>query len=210
MLNWRLVSYGGGVNALKAFGADKMGLSEEDMVDIVDKWRSASPAICDLWKRIERTAIKCVRDKGSTRDGDSGIIFVWDNGILWMQLPSGRRMAYYGAEYSESALHPGRKTLSYMVQDQKTRKWARCETFGGRLVENLVQATARDVLRDKMMALNTAGFDIRAHVHDEVIITAPEDQTLDEVNDIMGAPLPWADGLPLRGDGYYCDFYMKD
>jgi DNA polymerase len=98
-----------------------------------------------------------------------------------------------------------------MGVDQQTKKWTRVETWGGKLVENLVQATARDCLRDKMLALEAAGFDIRMHVHDEVVITEPRDgRTLEDVNAIMNAPLPWADGLPLRGDGYYCDFYQKD
>ena len=202
--------YGGGVNALKAFGADKMGLSEEDMADIVDKWRASSPRVCAMWKGMERAAIKAVARKTSARCPISGTVFDWRNGILWMILPSGRRLAYYGAEYGESRLHPGKKTLSYMTTEQKSRKWMRVETWGGKLVENAVQAVARDVLRDKMIALDDAGFDIRAHIHDEVVITATPEQTLEEVNAIMGAPLDWCPDLPLRGDGYYCDFYMKD
>lgn len=204
------LGYGGGVNALKAFGADKMGLSEEDMAEIVDKWRDASPRVCGLWKGLERAAIRCVAKQQSTRDPVSGTIFDWERNVLWMRLPSGRRMAYYGAAYDESKLHPGRKTLSYMAQEQTSRKWMRTETWGGKMVENLVQATARDVLRDKMLAMSEAGFDIRAHVHDEVIITAPMDRTLEEVNTFMGAPIEWAPGLPLDADGYYCEWYRKD
>lgn len=202
--------YGGGVNALKAFGADKMGLSEEDMADIVDKWRASSPRVCAMWKGMERAAIKAIARKTSARCPISGTVFDWRNGILWMILPSGRRLAYYGAEYGDSRLHPGKKTLSYMTTEQQSRKWMRVETWGGKLVENLVQAVARDILRDKMLALDDAGFDIRAHIHDEVVITATPEQTLEEVNAIMGAPLDWCPDLPLRGDGYYCDFYMKD
>lgn len=202
--------YGGGVNALKAFGADKMGLSEEDMADIVDKWRASSPRVCAMWKGMERAAIKAVARKTSTRCPISGTVFDWRDGLLWLILPSGRRLAYYGAEYGDSRLHPGKKTLSYMTTEQKSRKWMRVETWGGKLVENLVQAVARDILRDKMLALDDAGFDIRAHIHDEVVITAAQEQTLEEVNAIMGTPLDWCPDLPLRGDGYYCDFYMKD
>lgn len=204
------LGYGGGVNALKAFGADKMGLSEEDMADIVDKWRASSPRVCAMWKGMERAAIKAVARKTSARCPISGTVFDWRDGLLWMILPSGRRLAYYGAEYGDSRLHPGKKTLSYMTTEQKSRKWMRVETWGGKLVENLVQAAARDILRDKMLALDDAGFDIRAHIHDEVVITAAPEQTLEEVNAIMGAPLDWCPDLPLRGDGYYCDFYMKD
>ena len=180
------------------------------MADIVDKWRASSPRVCAMWKGMERAAIKAVARKTSARCPISGTVFDWRDGLLWMILPSGRRLAYYGAEYGDSRLHPGKKTLSYMTTEQKSRKWMRVETWGGKLVENLVQAAARDILRDKMLALDDAGFDIRAHIHDEVVITAAPEQTLEEVNAIMGAPLDWCPDLPLRGDGYYCDFYMKD
>lgn len=202
--------YGGGKNALLAFGADKMGMSDEDMIETVDLWRKANPNAVRLWKDLERAAIRCVVHGTTQVSRTGGIRFDFERGILWMTLPSGRRIAYFGAQYGESRWKNGR-TLSYMGIEQKTHKWARLETWGGRLVENLTQATARDCLRDAMIHLTDAGFDIRAHIHDEVVITEPlGGRTVEDVAAIMGQDLPWAPGLPLRGDGYTCDFYMKD
>ena len=129
------LGYGGGVNALLAFGADKMGMSDEDMVETVDLWRSASPRICALWKSLERAMIKCIVRKCSTVSTIGHIRFDWEQGIVWMRLPSGRRIAYYGAQYGESRWKNG-NAISYMGQDQRTKKWARLETWGGKLVEN--------------------------------------------------------------------------
>lgn len=205
------LGYGGGANALKAFGADKMGMTEEEMVNTVDLWREASPRVCALWRALERAAIRCVAHKTPQVSAIGGIRFEMECGILWMTLPSGRRIAYYGAEYGPSRFHRDRRALSYMGVDQKTKRWGRVETWGGKLAENVTQATARDCLRDTMLALADAGYDIQAHVHDEVIISEPRDgRTVEDVSAIMGRELPWASGLPLRGDGYACDFYMKD
>lgn len=205
------LGYGGGANALRAFGADKMGMTEEEMVNTVDLWREASPRVCALWRALERAAIRCVVHKTPQVSAIGGIRFEMECGILWMTLPSGRRIAYYGAEYGPSRFHRDRRALSYMGVDQKTKRWGRVETWGGKLAENVTQATARDCLRDTMLALEDAGYDIRAHVHDEVIISEPRDgRTVEDVSAIMGRELPWASGLPLRGDGYACDFYMKD
>ena len=202
--------YGGGVNALLAFGADKMGMSNEDMVETVDLWRAANPGAVKLWKALEKAAIRCVVHGTPQVSTTGNIRFDMEKGILWMTLPSGRRIAYFGARYGESRWKQGR-SLSYMGTDQKTRKWVRLETWGGKLTENLVQATARDCLRDAMIALDAAGYSIRAHIHDEVIISEPLDgRSVEDVSVIMGKTLPWAPDLPLRGDGYECSFYMKD
>lgn len=205
--------YGGGMAAMKAFGADKMGMSDEAIVNAVDLWRDAHPNVQRLWKALERAAIRCVV-KGTPQVCPVGNIrFTYESGILWMHLPSGRPIAYFGAKYAEGQgkFTKGKKVLTYMGKDQKTGKWGRLETFGGKLTENLVQATARDCLRDAMLALTEAGFDIRMHIHDEVVITEPIDgRSLQDVAEIMGRELPWAPGLPLRGDGYYCPFYIKD
>jgi DNA polymerase len=206
------LGYGGGTAALKAFGADKMGMSETDMVETVDKWREASPHICALWRSLEHAAARAVVRQTQAVSTIGGVLFSYEDGVLWMTLPSGRRMAYWDAKYEESRsrFRQGR-TLSYMYIDQNTKKWLRIETWGGRLVENLVQATARDCLRETMMALDAAGFDIRAHVHDEVIINEPVDgRTHEDVCAIMAREIPWAPGLPLCGDGYETPFYMKD
>ena len=333
------------MNALKAFGADKMGMTEEDMVETVDLWRAANKGACKLWRELERAAIRSVVHGGTALSRTGNIRFDFEQGILWMTLPSGRRIAYFGARYGDSKWGGGRRALSYMGIDQDKHKWSRLETWGGKLTENCwaagtpvltgrgwvpiesvtsadrvwdgvewvstdgcarrdreedlfeldgllvtgdhkilttrgwknakecdgldrvsvqlydaavpagprlsvrpaarraghdtpvydvvncgprrryvvlgatgpiiahncVQATARDCLRDAMQALTDAGFQIRAHIHDEVVISEPRDgRTLEEVAAIMGRALPWAPGLPLRGDGYYCDYYIKD
>lgn len=204
------LGYGGGVNALIAFGADKMGMTNEEMVETVDLWRASSPRICALWRSLEAAAIRCITRKASSRSDLGQIRFDYEHGIMWMCLPSGRRIAYYGVEYGESKWKNGR-AISYMGVDQKTKKWSRVETWGGKLTENLVQATARDCLRESMLALSDAGFDIRAHIHDEVVITEPiNGRSLAEVQEIMGRDISWAPGLPLRGDGYETPFYKKD
>jgi DNA polymerase len=205
------LGYGGGVNALKAFGADKMGMSDEEMQETVDLWRESSPRITALWRSLEKAAIRCVSRRTSTVSDVGDVRFDFEDGTLWMTLPSGRRIAYVGAAYEESRFHTDRKSLTYMGTEQQTRKWARLETWGGKLTENLVQATARDCLREAMLALDAAGFDIRAHVHDEVIVTEPiGGRSVDEMSALMGREIPWAPGLPLRADGYEGAYYFKD
>ena len=386
--------YGGGIGAMKAFGADKLGMTEAEMQETVDLWRESSPRICEFWRSMEKAAIRSVVRRAHTVSEIGGIAFDMEQGVLWMTLPSGRRIAYWGARYEESSRNPGRKVLSYMGQNQQTKKWERVETWGGKLVENCwaagtpvlthrgwvpiedvsgadlvwdgvewvptngsavrysrrplfeldglcvtgehkiltergwvnaadcdgldrvqvqlpgdsgpqyghgfswapeaehpqsakiqvcrvrgaegecfgtgretgdklhhtpvsagtrlscrssgrcsgreepvydvlncgprhryvvlgksgpiiahncVQATARDCLREAMFALDAAGFDIRATVHDEVIVTEPiGGRSVEEMAALMGGPIPWAPGLPLRADGYACPYYQKD
>ena len=205
------LGFSGGVGALKAFGADKMGMTEEEMQETVDLWRASSPRICAFWKAMEKAAIRSVVRRAHTVSDIGNIAFDMEQGVLWMTLPSGRRLAYWGAKYEESQKNPGRKALTFMGQNQMTKKWERVETFSGRLVENCVQATARDCLREAMFALDAAGFDIRATVHDEVIVTEPlGGRSVEEMAALMGGPIPWAPGLPLRADGYACPYYQKD
>ena len=201
--------YGGGVGAMKAFGADKLGMTDEAMADLVGKWRSASPHIVALWSSLERAALRSVHDHKSTISAVGHIRFDFEDGVLWMTLPSGRRIAYWGAGIGENKF--GEKALTYMGNNQKTKKWTRLETFGGKLTENLVQATSRDCLKAAMLRLRLAGFDIRAHVHDEVIITEPlGGRTAEDVCRIMSEPIPWAHGLVLNADGYECSSYRKE
>jgi len=207
------LGYGGGPNAMLAFGADKLGMTDEEIANTVALWREKSPRIVALWKRLERAAIRCVATGHPQMAGIKNIRFDIEQGILWMTLPSGRRISYFAAKYEEGTgqYNKGRKVLSYMGKDQKTGKWTRIETWGGKLTENCVQAAARDCLRDAMQDLTGLGFDIRAHVHDEVIITEPiGGRTVEEVCQIMGQTPAWAPGLPLRADGYETPFYMKD
>lgn len=206
------LGYGGGVNALKAFGADKMGMTEEDMGETVALWRESSPKICALWKKIEKAAILCAQRHTESDSGIPGVKFQWEHGIMWMTLPSGRRMAYFNPEYKFVKRRVGEgNALTYMVLDQTTRKWKRVETWGGKLTENLVQAVARDCLKESMLSLARKGWDIRGHVHDEIICTEPIDgRDSAEMSRDMCPDIPWAQGLPLRADGYECPFYMKD
>lgn len=203
--------YGGGIGAMKASGADKLGMTEAEMQETVDLWRESSPRICEFWRSLEKAAIRSVARHAHTVSEIGGIAFDLEQGVLWMTLPSGRRIAYWGAKYEESRRNAGRKVLSYRGQNQQTKKWERIETWGGKLVENCVQATARDCLREAMFALDAAGFDIRATVHDEVIVTEPlGGRSVEEMAALMGGPIPWAPGLPLRADGYACPYYQKD
>lgn len=201
--------YGGSVGAMLAFGADKLGMTEDSMRAAVEAWRSASPHIVALWRSLEKSALRCVHDRRSTISAVGHIRFDFENGTLWMTLPSGRRIAYWGAEIGENKF--GEKSLTYMGNDQKqNKKWTRLETFGGKLTENIVQATSRDCLKASLLRLDKAGFDVRAHVHDEVIITEPlGGRPVDEVCAIMSAPIDWAPGLVLNADGYSCTSYRK-
>ena len=199
--------YGGGVGAIRAFGGSAV-MTEEEMADLVAKWREASPHITALWKSLEESAIKCVKSGKPAESTVGSIRFDMEDGVLWMTLPSGRRIAYWGAEMGKDKW--GRPSLTYMTQNQTTKKWERTETFGGKLTENLIQATARDVLKEALFNLDKAGYDVRATVHDEVIITARPEQTLEEVIQLMCKGAEWTDGLPLNADGYYCSSYRKD
>ena len=207
------LGYGGGVNALKAFGADKLGMTDEDMGETVGRWREASPRIVRMWKKLERAAIACCTRHTEQDSGIPGVWFQWERGIMWMTLPSGRRMAYFNPEYTEATWkNRTGKSLTYMVLHQTSRKWERVETWGGKLTENLIQACARDCLKEALLNLDALGWDIRAHVHDEIICTEPisSGRTWQDMAEAMCPEVPWMDGLPIRADGYDCEFYRKD
>ena len=217
------LGYGGGVGALKAFGGDKPwkgmngtmhpGMTEEEMGEIVGRWRESSPKVVALWKKLERAASLCASRHTAADTGIHGIRYEWERGIMWLRLPSGRRMAYFNAEYRDFPRRVGTgKCLTYMVLNQTTRKWERVETFGGRLVENAVQAIARDCLREAMLNLSDDGWDIRFTVHDEIVCSEPENsgRGWERMAELMGKPIDWAPGLLLRADGYECEFYQKD
>lgn len=209
--------YGGGVGALKAFGADKMGLSEEEMQQIVDQWRAASPTIPKLWGAVERAAKQALERPGTTvavrrpqhlpGAPDTIVKYRRDKDGLRCLLPSGRVLTYWDARLED---YNGRPSVVFMGQNQTTRKWEKTETWGGKLVENIVQAVARDCLAEAMLRLDAAGYAIVFHVHDEVVIEAPDGSKWQDAAAIMGEPISWAPGLLLRGDGYETKFYMKD
>lgn len=196
--------YGGGVGALKAFGADKMGLTEEEMQDIVAQWRAASPTIPKLWRDVEKAAKEAVRSPGRSYSLPCGVKYYKDADALRCLLPSGRILTYWGARIDNDG------SICFMGQNQTTRKWEKTGTWGGKLVENIVQAYARDCLAVALIRLDEAGYDIVFHVHDEIIAEAPEGSRWQDMAEIMGQPIDWAPGLLLRGDGYDTTFYMKD
>lgn len=209
--------YGGGVAALKAFGADKMGLTELEMQDIVTQWRAASPTIPRLWSAMERAAKQALQKPGQwvavlrphhiVGTPDVIVKYRKDADALRCLLPSGRILTYWGARLEN---YNGRPSVVFMGQNQTTRKWEKTETWGGKLVENVVQAVARDCLAVAMVRLEAAGYNIVFHVHDEVVIEAPDGSHWEDAAAVMGEPIDWAPGLLLRGDGYETKFYMKD
>ena len=197
--------YGGGVGALKAFGADKMGLSDDEMQSIVAQWRAASPSIPRFWKETEKAVKHALRTPGRAFTVQPcGVKYIRDRMALRCVLTSGRQLSYWAAHLDADG------SIRFMGQNQTTRKWEQMETWGGKLVENIVQAFARDCLAVAMLRLDAAGFNIVFHVHDEVIVEAPEGSHWEDVAGIMGQPIDWSPGLLLRGDGYETKFYRKD
>lgn len=196
--------YGGGVGALKAFGADKMGLTEDEMQTIVTQWRAASPTIPRFWRDTENAAKRALESPGRTLHIQCGVKYRKDADALRCLLPSGRVLSYWGAGLDTDG------SICFMGQNQTTRKWEKTSTWGGKLVENIVQAFARDCLAVAMLRLDDAGYKILFHVHDEIIAEAPDGSRWEDMADIMGQPISWAPGLLLRADGYETKFYMKD
>lgn len=196
--------YGGGIGALKAFGADKMGLTEPEMQDIVTQWRLASPTIPRFWRDAERAAKNALENPGRTFTIPCGVGYHRDADGLRCRLPSGRLLTYWEARLDKDG------TICFMGQNQTTRKWEKTDTWGGKLVENIVQAYARDCLATAMLRLAHEGYNIVFHVHDEIIAEAPEGARWEDMADIMGQPIDWAPGLILKAEGYDTKFYMKD
>ncbi len=195
--------YGGSVGALKAMGALEMGLKESELQPIVDSWRGANPNIVKFWWAVDRAAKAAI--KGKTHTSAYGVDFSYESGFLFVKLPSGRRLAYVKPRIGENRF--GGEAITYEGTGG-TKKWERLETYGPKLVENIVQATSRDILCHAMKTLRCC--DIVAHVHDEVIIEADRAMSLDAVCEQMSRVPLWAPGLILRADGYECDFYKKD
>lgn len=204
------LGYQGGPPALRQMGALKMGLQEDELPDLVRQWRQANPKIASFWADTEAACFQALRTGKAVRINDYLTVFK-DRGILFIQLPSGRKIAYAKARIAPRKKRPGAKQIVF--EDVVGKNVTTVETYGGKLVENIVQATARDCLAHAMLALDAKGYDIIFHVHDEVIIEVDADkadQALADVCATMGADLDWAPGLPLRADGYTCDFYQKD
>ena len=199
------LGYGGSVGALKAMGALNYGLQEEELKPLVDAWRLSNPHITKFWWDVDKAASTCVRERTATET--HGIRFFYQSGMMFIVLPSGRRLVYVKPKMGLNRF--GNESVTYEgVGEQK--KWLRLESYGPKFVENIVQATARDILAEAMLRLNAAGYRIVMHVHDEAVIEAPPETELSDICSIMGQTPAWASGLLLRADGYVCDFYKKD
>ena len=203
------LGYAGGPGALISMGALKQGLTEEELPGLVSTWRAANPAITRLWKDVEKAAISAVRDKKIVQL-QYGLVFSFESGILFIKLPSGRRLAYYKAAV-ETDKRFNRPKLTYWGMDQVKKVWTKIDTYSGKLVENLVQAIARDCLAEALIRVDAAGYRIASHVHDEIVCDVHIGQgSLEELNEIMGQPISWAPGLPVPADGFSGFYYKKD
>ena len=197
------LGYGGSVGALKAMGALEMGLAEEELQPLVNAWRQANPNIVKFWWAVDRAAMDAVRYRETTET--HGITFTWQSGLLFITLPSGRKLAYVKPKIEPNQF--GGECITYEGVGG-TKKWERINSYGPKFVENIVQATARDILCYAMKTLRHCS--IIMHIHDEIVIEADRRMSLQAVCDQMGRTPPWAEGLQLRADGYETDFYKKD
>lgn len=206
------LGYQGGANALIAMGALNMGLSEEELPDIVQRWRNANPRIRDLWYAVEEAALLVMQT--AQPQAIYNLIFnlesdiVYGQNFLTVQLPSGRKLYYPRPFLKENQF--GKLAIHYYTVGQQTRKWEVTSTYGGKMTENIVQAIARDCLAETLRRIDAKGLQVVFHVHDEVIIDAPMETTVDEICDLMAEPIPWAPGLILKGAGFESNYYMKD
>lgn len=197
--------YGGSTNGLISMGALDMGLTEDELPPLVAAWRKANPHMVQFWWDVDAAAIKAVREKQKTKVGK--IIFEYKSGILFITLPSGRKLSYVKPRMAVNRF--GRDGLTYEGISEN-KKWSRIETYGPKLVENIVQGTARDLLAEAMLRVEEKGYPIVMHCHDEIIAEVPEGSgSVDEMCEIMAVQPAWAAGLPLRADGYECKFYQK-
>ena len=206
------LGYQGGTSALIAMGALQMGLTEEELPDIVQRWRQANPRIKGLWYAIENAALAVMET--AQPQGINGLIFalegdlVYGQSFLTVRLPSGRKLFYPKPFLKENRFE--KMAVYYYTVGQQTRKWEVTSTYGGKMVENIVQAIARDCLAVTLERIATKGLQVVFHVHDEVIIDAPMETTVEEICGLMAEPILWAPGLVLKGAGFESMYYMKD
>ena len=199
------LGYGGAAGALVSMGALDMGLSEDDLPSLVAAWRRANPHITQFWWDVDKAAVEAVTKRAKTRAGRIG--FEYRSGILFVMLPSGRKLAYVKPRMAVNKF--GREGLTY-EGILENKKWGRIETYGPKLVENIVQGTARDLLAEAMLRVERKGYPIVMHCHDEIIAEVPEGNgSVEEMCEVMAVRPSWAEGLPLRADGYECPFYQK-
>ena len=197
------LGYGGSVGALKAMGALDMGLSEDELQPLVSMWRESNPRIVQYWWKVDTAVKTAIKEHVPTQVGS--VKFSWKSGMLFIELPSGRRLAYVKPRIGENKF--GGESITYMGTDAQ-KKWNRIESYGPKFTENIVQAISRDILAYAMNTLKD--YRIVGQVHDEVIIEAPAEVSMNDVCELMGQTPPWVPGLLLRADGYECDFYRKD
>lgn len=201
--------YQGGVGAMKRM--DKGGsIPEDELQSVVDQWREANPKVVKLWRTCELAAKTAIQEHRTVRLAH-GLAFSYINRNLFIQLPSGRKLCYWDTRLKQDD-YTGRLSITYMGVNQETKQWGETETYGGKLVENIVQATARDCLAVAMTRVSALGYKIVMHVHDEMIVDVPNTDTEapGRINAIMAQPIDWAEGLPLKGDTYETPFYKKD
>lgn len=202
------LGYGGAVGALEQMGALKMGLSEDELPPLVKTWRAANPKITKLWWDVDRAAMTAVQERRPVKL-QYGLTFTCEDGFLFIRLPSGRRLSYVNPRIVEGKFD--KPALVYDGVDQTKKTWGKIDTYGPKLVENIVQAISRDCLAVSMLRLDAAGYQTRMHVHDEVIVDEPKDRdSLEEITAIMGRSIDWAPGLLLRAEAYETEFYKKD
>jgi DNA polymerase len=221
------LGYQGGAGALKTMGALEMGLTEDELEPIKVAWRAANPEIVNLWYACERAAKQAVASKAmvplTIAGGRTRLVFAYESGFLTITLPSKRKLFYVKPRIETEDLYRettagGRYvlastgSLTYEGMDQKTKQWTRLPTYGGKLVENITQAVARDCLAEAMLALDAEGYPQLFTVHDEDIVELPysSPKGLKDVEAVMGRPIAWAKDLPLRGDGFETEYYMKE
>lgn len=206
------LGYGGGVPALEAMGGSKMGLTEREEMQTVRQWREANPKIVRLWSVVEKAATAAIKT-GKSVTIHRGITVGYRWGMLLITLPSGRTLCYprarVGMEYNDG-WRGDHEIIEYEGMNQTTKKWETTRTYGGKLTENIVQATARDILGVVMLRAKAAGLPIVFHVHDEIIAETPADRPLADVEALFSEPIEWCRDLPLKGAGYSTPYYLKD
>lgn len=198
--------YGGSVGALKNMGAVEMGVQENELQGLINDWRNANPRIVRFWYEVGNAAMKATKEKTTVPLGK--LVFAYERGILFIRLPSGRRLSYIKPRIGTNRF--GGDSITYMGINS-AKKWDRLETFGGKLTENIVQGTARDLLANALINAANAGYDTVFHVHDEIICEVPNSYgSVEELCKLMCIKPDWADGLPLNADGFECEYYKKE
>ncbi|SUI23583.1 DNA polymerase I, thermostable [Sebaldella termitidis] len=206
------LGYGGSVGALKAMGADKMGLNDDELQDIVNRWRASNKRIYDLWQQLGGAAVYVIENREAVNIKGLILAYEYDfiSGLDFMtiKLPSGRKLYYASPGTTLSKWNT--TAITYKGVNQTTRKWETQESYGGKLVENVTQAIARDCLAESLLRIKNAGYKTVMHIHDEIVVEAEESVTVDELCNIMGQDIDWAPGLLLRADGFESYYYKKD